>query len=887
MLLRIGLTSASGPVRFHSPMIGQTISHYRIIEKLGSGGMGVVYKAEDTRLHRFVALKFLPEEVAQAPQTLARLRREAQAASALNHPNICQVYDVGENHLVMEYVEGEPVRAPDNTRNLLDIAIQIADGLAAAHVAGFIHRDLKPDNILVTKDGRVKILDFGLAKQMMAFGSNDATQTLTNPGTVVGTVAYMSPEQARGRELDWRSDQFAFGAVLYELACGKRAFQRDSAGETMTAIIREEPAPLPATVPAPLQWVIERCLAKEPGGRYESTRDLYHELKVLRDHLSQVTTPVVTAVPRSRGRWLVYAAALVVLAVFAGWWFRAQTQQESAGGVVQFQRITDFVGMEESPAISPDGKTVAFVAWFGNRRQVWVRLLAGGLPLQITRDDADHENPRWSPDSSSLIYYSPSVKMGEQGTIWEISALGGSPRRIGSALGGGDVSHDGRHIAAFQMRGGRTELILMTRDGSASEPVTQLDEQHPYDEPRWSPDDRWIAFHRGVGYAFDEGICVVQSSGGELRELFRGDSLKGLAWLPDGSGLVYGSSFGSTVLYPPTYNLRTVRMDGGGVRQLTFGDVSYVEPDVHSSGKLVASRIRLQSDIWKFPVGGSPAENTKGAIRITSQTGQIQTPSVSRDGSELVYLSDSGGHGNLWVTKTDGSSVRQITFEQDPVTVVGVPVWSPVGDRIAFILTRKGETGLWLVNPDGSGLRQLVAHGSGAAWSADGQWLYYSVSTKSEFCTEKVPVNGGTAVTVRCENSGPVSLALDSTLYYFHQLKGSNGGWDYEILRAHPETASSQLLARVDGDRIPVAAALFQPILSPDGRILVVPLLDGATSNLWAIPTEGGAMRRLTDFGQRPIAITRRVSWSPDSRYIFAAVGEMDADIVMLDGLIR
>ena len=258
-------------------------------------------------------------------------------------------------------MDGEPIRAPDNTRKLLDIAVQIADGLAAAHTAGFVHRDLKPSNILLTKDGRVKILDFGLAKLSAAGAVAEATRTFSQPGTITGTAAYMSPEQACGGELDVRSDQFALGLILYELAAGKRAFQRDTAVETMSAIIREDPRPLPAGVPAPLQWVIERCLAKEPGGRYESTQDLYRELKAVRDHLSQVTAGPVTSAHRTRSRGPFFVAAFLALALFAGWWVRGW-QRQPFTGAIQFQRITDFVGMEESPALAPDEKTVAFVA---------------------------------------------------------------------------------------------------------------------------------------------------------------------------------------------------------------------------------------------------------------------------------------------------------------------------------------------------------------------------------------------------------------------------------------------------------------------------------------------------------------------------------------------
>lgn len=218
---------------------------------------------------------------------------------------------------------------------------------------------------------------------------------------------------------------------------------------------------------------------------------------------------------------------------------------------------------------------------------------------------------------------------------------------------------------------------------------------------------------------------------------------------------------------------------------------------------------------------------------------------------------------------------------------MGVPVWSPLGNQIAFVLTRNGETGVWLVNPDGSGLRQLVLHGSTPCWSADGQWLYYAVWKKNEFCIEKVVAGAGSPIIVRCQNSAPASLAADATLYYVNKLKSLNGGWDYEIRKARPETASSQMLTRVFGSRIPVDPALFQPVLSPDGKLLVATLTDASTSNLWAIQAENGLMRPLTDFGTRAILIARQVSWSPESKYIYAAVAEMDADIIFLDGLLR
>ncbi len=600
---------------------------------------------------------------------------------------------------------------------------------------------------------------------------------------------------------------------------------------------------------------------------------------------------VGTAAAQSRARglaWLLGAVALASVS-FAGWLLWASPTEAPARNV-QLQRLTDFVGMEESPAISPDGKTVAFVARAGSKRQIWLRLLAGGTPLQITRDDTDHEQPRWTPDSSSLIYYAPSATPGEHGTIWEIAALGGEPRRIAAALSGADISHDGQRIALFRFDDKGIALALVARDGSGAEQLTPLPPGSIYDYPRWSPDDRWIAYQRdNLAVPFDERVLVTPTApGGEAREIARGANLSGLSWLPSGSGIVYSSSSGSTVLYPPMFNLRAVERDGTAQRQLTFGDVSYVEPDVHMAGMVTGSRIRMQSDIWKFPVTGSPAENTRGGVRITHQTGQAQTPSVSPDESEVVYLSDSGGHGNLWIARTDGSGIRQLTFERNPAISVGVPIWSPAGNQIVFILTQPGMTGLSLINRDGSGLRQFVPSGASAAWSADGRWLYHSRNTGDTICIEKKAIDGGPAVSVRCDNANASAPRADgSTLYFVNLLIKTNGIVDHEIGSARPENGPSNVLARVAGSRVPVSRRYLIPVLSPDGQWLTMPLLDGATTNIWVLPTIGGPMRPLTDFGDRSVVIARSVFWSPNSRHVYAAVADTDADIVLLDGLLR
>ena len=881
-------------------MTERTLSHYRLFEKLGAGGMGEVYRAKDTKLGRDVAIKILPEAFARQPDRLARLRREAQVLAALNHPNIAAIYDLDESHehclLALELVPGPTLveclqRGPLPMRAALDAFRQIAGALAAAHEKGIIHRDLKPANIKLTPEGQIKLLDFGLAKATAALPGSDsgdlttATQ-MTEAGTVLGTILYMSPEQARGQPVDKRADIWAFGCLLYEALSGKSLFSGRTPSDILASILRDTPKleGLPADTPAAVRLLVERCLRHDLNRRMQDIGDARVEIE---DALAAVTAlrpDSRTSRKRSWGPWIA-AAGLLTLGVCAGWWARSRSTP-AAAVEVRFQRITDLVGMEETPAMSPDGKTVAFVAMSGAHRQIWVRLLSGGTPLQITHDDNEHREPRWAPDSSALLYYTPSAKAGEQGTIWEISALGGASRRIASALRGGDISHDGRHIAVFQLRNGKSALMTLTRDGveSASLPI----DVGSYDHPRWSPDDRWIALRRGLTDMFDEAILLAPAAGGKLLQVARGDALQGICWLPDGSGLVYSSSAGSTVLYPPIFNLRTVRRDGSADRQVTFGDVSYIEPDMNISGKLLASRIRMQSDVWRFPVSGPPAENTGAGVRVTHQTGQAQTPSVSPDGKEVVYLSDNGGHGNLWVAKTDGSGVRQITFEHDPAVAIGVPKWSPAGDEIAFILTHAGKTGEWLVHPDGSGLRELVKLGSSSYWSLDGRWFYYCPEFRGEFCIEKVPVSGGPPVNVRCQGAeGATGFGADGTLYFLSMLKNADFGWDWEVRKARPENGPSEVLIRVPASRIPYNSALFQPVLSPDGRWLATPLIDGVTTNLWALPAEGGPMRRLTDFGQRSILITRRVAWAPDGKWIYAAVAEPDADIVLLDGLLR
>ena len=884
---------------------GTRLGPYEVEGLLGVGGMGEVYRARDPRLGRNVAVKVLPTSFATDTERLRRFELEARAASALNHPAILTIHDFGLHegapYVVSELLEGQNLRerisgTPLAIRKAVDYAAQLARGLAAAHAKGIVHRDLKPENVFVTTDGRIKILDFGLAKLRSSGLPHDADSrteppTLgTEPGMILGTVGYMSPEQVRGLPADPRSDIFSFGAILYEMITGEQAFQRGSTVETLGAILKEEPRELSESsrIQPGLARVISHCLEKDPPERFQSASDIAFHL----DTLSRASgsEPAATfGTDRRTPAWLFWgAAALCVLGTAgAGYGLATFRATPAPTDPVSVHRLTDFAGLEETPALSPDGRTVAFTAYVGDRRQVWVRLIAGGAALQLTRDDADHEAPRWAPDGASLVYYSPPAEGERLGTIWEVPALGGAPRRIASTIGGADVSHDGTRVAFFRSEENQVHLVVASRDGTASRVVARLPFENYYISPRWSPDDKTIAYQSG--YVFTHDIFAVPAEGGtEPRRISReARLLSGFSWTPDGEGIVYSSARASTVLYLPTFNLWTARIDGSGLRQLTFGEVSYVEPDF-AGGLLVTSRMVRSLDVWKFPVDGSGIENTRRGVQITRQTGQVQTPSVGSTDREVVYLSDSGGHGNLWITDTTTGSSRQLTYEQDPDVVLGVPVWSPDGRHIAFYATREGLGGNWLVNPDGGNPRELVRSGGWAAWSRDGRWLYYNENTQGSSAIgalKKIRPEGGPSITVRDDKGNRPAISPDGTrLYFVVERPAVSGGSDYEIRVASPENGPSRVLAQIPARRIPLWQ-LVHPVLSPDGRWLALPLTDGFATNIWALDTSDGSQRQLTDFGQRPTYIARRVSWSADGKAVYAALGDGDADVVLLRGL--
>ena len=481
--------------------------------------MGEVYRAHDTRLGRDVALKVLHAEVAQSADRRARFEREARAVAALNHPNIVAIFDIGEEnglvYFVSELVDGESLRhrieqGPLPVRELLDIAAQMAEGMAAAHAAGITHRDLKPENIMLARDRRVKILDFGLARQAQspnAVPAADRTVTMheTQPGTVMGTANYMSPEQVRGHAVDYRADQFSFGIILYEMATGKQAFQRDTAVQTMSAVITDDPPVMDpavqAKLPPPLRWAMERCLAKEPSRRYESTRDLAEDLRAQRDHLSESYSssalpqlPAVKAA-RSANVWKIAAGGLLLAALVLS---VLLARHRGAEPSIENDRFTPFAVSSEdqgNPVWSPDGKGVAYIGEIEGVKQLFVRYFSSRMAAQLTTTGADHVYC-WSPDSRRIFFNREN--RGTKGkTVFSVAAVGGEPESLMDldSVSTDDISPDGKTLAAYKTdQDGTRRINISSPIGSPFKPypsakfATKLSVNQPH--LRFSPDSR-------------------------------------------------------------------------------------------------------------------------------------------------------------------------------------------------------------------------------------------------------------------------------------------------------------------------------------------------------------------------------------------------------------
>jgi serine/threonine protein kinase len=851
---------------------GIRLGPYEIIAPVGEGGMGEVYKARDTRLDRVVAIKVSDARFSE------RFAREARAVAAVNHPNICQLYDVGENYLVMEFIDGDPISAPDTPRKLLDQAVQIADGLSTAHAAGIIHRDLKPANILITSpqspdSGRVKILDFGLAKSVADDPAPDnATRTIaiTDPGTTVGTVAYMSPEQARGTvKLTPQSDQFSFGLVLYELCVGKRAFVRASSAETMTAIIREDADPLPATVPAPLRWVIDRLLAKEPADRYDTTRDLYRELRHLRDHYTETTSAqqiaAVEAAPArvsaKPGRtWpIISLAAAVSLA--AGIALAAWLTPPSRADMSQykFTPIARDEATENYPVWSPDGKSIAYLANLHGIDQVFTKVVGSTETAQLTHSDKSCSQPLWSRDGAAIYFTSDH-------DLWEVAASGGTPLRVLNNVIGVTLHPDGNTLL-FQRDG---KMWIASLKGG---PQRELAWQPPRKSASWvkfSPDGSKL-------FVFDApDAWIVPYPSGTARKIpaFTSDAIFGSDWLPDSRHLV-------TAELASGLSSRMVLIDvADGARQVIYSSPeAFLYPSVSPDGKRIAyTAAATEWDVLEVTL------RTASVHTILGGGGISWWPDWAPSGTHYLVSTDRSGGFNILDISPNGFSRRMTEEPQgSSFAFAAAPRWAPDGTRFIYNLS-DGSGGLTLMLCNASGGRAIAIASLGRtatllqSWSPDSQWITAITGPPGKEQVVKIkpmagaiPVPVPKAVPVAEDYSGPQwSPAGDWILY------PSDGGMSL----VSPDGATVRKLT---------SHKLSAYGFSNDGRQVYGVFHDttgeGAQWQLYSVDVATGGEKMLAPV-DLPASTDSIVGFSmhPGGQRFLTSIGKWPYDIWMLEG---
>jgi Tol biopolymer transport system component len=873
---------------------GQMLAHYRLERKIGEGGMGVVYVAEDTRLGRRVALKVLPAEMAGDTARKARFEREARAIAALNHPNIVTLHSIEEageiSFLTMELVDGRRLtellpKDGLDLRRILEFSLAIADALVAAHQQGVVHRDLKPDNIMITLDGRLKVLDFGLAKlgEPVQETSNTAlpTASLTEEGKIVGTVAYMSPEQAEGKSLDHRSDMFSFGVVLYEMATGRRPFQGDTAISTLSSILRDTPTPpqqINTSLPAHLGRIVRRCLAKEPERRYHSTEDLRNDLRELKEdsESGELTAEGVAAEVASRparaarGPLLVgVGIAVVALAALGGWlWTRWEAGPATAGAAqapIQMSRVTTD-GKVAEVAISPDGRYVAYVRREGPIQSLRLRLIATGDEVQVVAPgEVSLQSPSFSADGD-FLYYTQNEPGQGSGSAYQVSVLGGTPRRILDGVDSISASPDGRSLA---MTGGPLGEVFLRVSGASGESPRDLafrkGSDHFDSQPAWAPDGSSIAIvsHR---FGQPQQVVLVDVGTGEERP-FLLPALKTfseLHWMPGGDSLIVTGSE-RPANQGATPQIWQVSMTGD-LQPLTRDLNSYFDVAVTADGSTVATvQVETRSGIDVAPVNdGMPGAFTElfpvSAARAGAGSIAWLTP------AQLLHDMQQADLQQIFVTDVGTKASRALTSGASH----HFPAVSRDGRTLVVMRDEGTQSNLWRLDPD-SGREEQITEGAFdglPSVSSDGAWLLH-ISAGESLTLWKRSMTEEDAVALLKQPAFCPDISPDDREALCWVMEPSRD-W------------ASSIVPIEGGDPRPIPGLPQQPgplRYGPDGRsITYITSREGATE-LWSFPREGGEARRLVRFDGKEIA---NFAWSPDGRRLAVVEEVRSGDVILL-----
>lgn len=862
---------------------GRSLGPYRIVAPLGSGGMGEVYLAHDARLDREVAVKILPRSFASDPARVTRFQREAKTLASLNHPNILAIHDYGQQgdfcYFVAERLEGMTLRehltsGPLSPRAAVRIGIQVAQGLAAAHEKGVVHRDLKPSNIFVTREGRVKVLDFGLARLNEADRTPPGDQSraatadcVTAPGTILGTIGYMAPEQIRGRKADSRSDVFSLGIILYEMLAGRRPFVGRSEADVLASILREEPPSLSHSdvyVPPVLEGVARRCLQKNPEKRYASGLEVCKALEAVADDVSKYPAPAQEA--EKRNLVALAAFALVVSAAVAGvvlfLWHRSRP---SVFALPRFQshQVTSLTAWTSEPAVSPDGTAVAFTVRNDTGSDILVKDVRGGLPLRLTSDGASNRSPAWFPDGSAIAF---TRETGEKVSIMKVPRFGGAPVSI---LSGGmepSVSPDGKRIAFVRPVPGKFARIAVA-ELAAPQDVHVLtgdgDGLWNHGHPAWSPDGKTIC------YEDHNDLWLIPSKGGKAKRLTHDDPVDGCpVWSPDGRHVYFSS------LRDGTTAIWRISADGTGLERVTAGTGSERCPSLSRSGRRLV--YATQTSKWSaFMVN-----RRTGARWPFPKSQHYGEPAIAPDNSNVVFCANIEGQLDLWrVDLADGAPQGWPERLLETDGYCSHAAYSPDGQWLAYQLMLSGRREVWVMPARGGAPTKFIDAGGmncQPEWSPDGKFLSFVSDRSGSYQVWLAPISNGArsgkAVQITHSEAVLNSSSWSPTGDRIAYISDDAGGSDVWVMPLSGNRRAERLTRGAGAE-----SAYWD---RSTGNILVVGLWGGNRMRLKAVPPVGGEPRPVNYTAPSdPRTDVMEIDASPDGRLFAVLERQSQGDV--------